>query len=151
MRIAAGVLLMAMALFHGCAGSGLVFFGACEATLGQALEKVGQDANQQKPPERLSAERKGTVFAAIGFVMFALLALEILAGIELCRGRNAILVTVVGALGILTSVAFALFSLWLRTRDTGAFPWIALGGTLPISGFAIFCAQRSDYGAPTDK
>lgn len=103
MRIAAGVLLIVMALVNGIVGGGYLAAGEVATGVGEAVETSAESSASEQAAGKESKEVGGEL-KAFGAFLLLLCGLEIAAGVTLFKKKAAMFVMVVGALGVAAEV-----------------------------------------------
>ena len=125
MRIAAGVLLIIVAIFNGIAGSGYALAGGATAVAqdavkdGKAMDGTELTAEQKAEIAKATAEAPAGGLAILGIFLLVMLGLQIAGAVTLFMSKAAGFVLIVGVLGIAaelagplaSSVGFGLFNI----------------------------------------
>lgn len=116
MRIAAGVLLIIVAIFNGIAGSGYALAGGATAVAqdavkdGKAMDGTELSAEQKAELEKAMKEAGANAPAAgglaiLGIFLLVMLGLQIAGAVTLFMSKAAGFVLIVGVLGIAAELA----------------------------------------------
>jgi len=109
MRIAAGVLIIIVAITNFMSGCGYAFVGAIEGGIGAVGGEMmeGEDGMEEAAGEAADMVDSGQGKVAYGYFMLALGALEIAAGVVLFVGTAAMLIKLTAGLEIMSVIIAA--------------------------------------------
>ena len=137
MRIAAGVLLILVALLNGCAGAGVTILGGAASAIGAAAEEAAENTTTTTTEGAEAAagvedaanelQSAGGMIMLLGVSLLVLFGLQIAASVCLFTSKAAKFIIIVGVLGIIVPILFMLVG------DGSAVPLLA---SAAISGLA---------------
>ena len=118
MRIAAGVLLILVALMNGCTGAAVTILGGAASAIGSGVETAAdegateaattEDAEAAKAVSEGASEIKsvGGMLVLFGTALLVLFGLQLAASICLFATKAARFVVVVGGIGVIVPLLF---------------------------------------------
>jgi hypothetical protein len=141
MRIAAGVLIIIVAILDLLSGFGYAFVGGATAGLGTAASQIAQKdpAVKEAQTAATAARATGGALALFGFFLLAMAGLTIACGVVLFMGKAATFALVIGVLQILAE----LIGLFLTMG--AAIVWQIPG---IVAGILVIIAALSYRGKP---